>query len=366
MKKSLQCSCEFVREERRREAGRKKKRLVMVALLLAVILLGVACSSVHRTSPPRTRMVFAMDTVMTLCGYGSHADAAEEALEQALHDMDRAWSRTDPASTIYQLNHVSGEAVPVEGDVAAMLSSAQVWSRSTGGAFDLTVAPLSDLWGFPTRQFRIPEEAELTQTLAHVGMEHLHLAGGAVRLDLGTGIDLGGIAKGRGAEEAWRIFAEAGVRHGFANLGGDVMLLGGRPDGSPWRVAVQDPQNPEGSRGTLALREGFVLTSGDNQRYFMEDGVRYHHILDPKTGRPARTDLHSVTVVAPLEEGNGMMCDALSTALFVLGEREAVRYWQDHRDTFDMVLVTADGRTVVTPGLRDSFTPTGDAPAEFL
>ena len=366
MKKSLQCSCEFVREERRREAGRKKNRLVVVALLLAAILLALVWSSVRRDAPARTRMVFAMDTVMTLCGYGSHADAAEEALEQALHDMDRAWSRTDPASTIYQLNHVSGEAVPVEGDVAAMLSSAQVWSRSTGGAFDVTVAPLSDLWGFPNRQFRVPEEAELTRALAHVGMEHLHLASDTMRLDPGAEIDLGGIAKGRGVEEAWRIFQEAGVRHAFANLGGDVMLMGGRPDGSPWRVAVQDPRNPEGSVGTLSLREGFVLTSGDNQRYFVEDGVRYHHILNPKTGRPARTDLHSVTVVATLEEGNGMMCDALSTALFVMGEREAVRYWQDHRDVFNMVLVTADGRIVVTPGLRESFTPTGDAPAEFL
>ena len=355
MLKILQFPCDFLREEKKRETRRKAKQLMLLTVLVLSLLLLLACSYHGKKDAAHQRTVFAMDTVITLQTYGRGSDAAQSQLEQELHRMDNAWTRTRDTSRLSQLNRAQGTAVTPEEDIWAMLTAAQEYARMTNGAFDLTVAPLEDLWGFPTREFRIPKEAEIQEELEHVGMEHVHLEDGQVRLDPGTVVDLGGIAKGCAAEKAQQIFQEAGIVHGFANLGGDVMLMGGRPDHTPWRVSIQDPSDPSGSIGTLTIDSGYVLTSGDYQRYFIKDGQRYHHILDPNTGHPASSDLRSVTIVAGLGDENGRMSDALSTALFVMGEQASSDFWRAHSQLFEMILVTKDGRVVVSPGLQETF-----------
>ena len=142
-------------------------------------------------------------------------------------------------------------------------------------------------------------------------------------------------------------------------MGGNIRALGTRPDGDPWRVGVQDPAKPDDGNalvGILHLADAYAMTSGSYQRFFEENGTIYHHILDPDTGYPADSGLTSVTVVADGEEGNGTMCDALSTALFVMGEDKALDFWRSGVYDFDLVLVTADGRVVVTEGLAGRFT----------
>ena len=178
----------------------------------------------------------------------------------------------------------------------------------------------------------------------------------------GQAIDLGGIAKGYAADKIVKVLREHEVPRANINLGGNVLAYGDRPDGTPWRVGIQDPARvgeQNAFAGVLALTDSFAVTSGGYQRYFEQDGKTYHHIIDPATGYPADSGLTSVTVAAGLGEGDsGTMCDAYSTALFIMGEKKALDFWRTWEGTpFELVLVTEDGRVVVTEGLADRFTP---------
>ena len=184
-----------------------------------------------------------------------------------------------------------------------------------------------------------------------------------VSLSPGQSIDLGGLTKGYAADKIVDVLREHDVPRANINLGGNVLAYGDRPDGTPWRVGIQDPARvgeQNAFAGVLALTDSFAVTSGGYQRYFEQDGKTYHHIIDPSTGYPADSGLTSVTVVAGLGEGDGFsgtMCDAYSTALFIMGEEQALDFWRDRSAAaFELVLVTEDGRVVVTEGLADRFT----------
>ena len=148
---------------------------------------------------------------------------------------------------------------------------------------------------------------------------------------------------------------------GIVSLGGNVQALGCKPDGSKWRVAVQDPNDEGENFAVVEIADEAVITSGGYQRYFEENGQLYHHIIDPATGRPAESGLTSVTVVADGAAGNGTMCDALSTALFVMGEDRALELWRSGVYDFDLILVTEDGRLLATAGIADRFRPDDSA-----
>ena len=162
-------------------------------------------------------------------------------------------------------------------------------------------------------------------------------------------------------------FRANGVESGKISLGGNVFVLGTKPDGSDWRVGIKDPQNEEALAVILPLRDAYAITSGGYERYFEENGKTYHHIIDPSTGYPADSGLLSVTVVAAdngpdwAGAGNGAMCDAFSTALFVMGEEQALDFWRNGGYDFDLVLVTEDGRVVITAGLADRFEEVKDS-----
>ena len=187
----------------------------------------------------------------------------------------------------------------------------------------------------------------------------------AAALTPGTQIDLGGIAKGYASDRVAEILKENNIPRATISLGGNVLAWGDRPDGTPWRVGIQDPQNADRAdayAGMLKLENAFAVTSGGYQRFFEADGRTYHHIIDPATGYPADSGLTSVTVVADCDwdevdgrPGVGTMCDALSTALFVMGEEKALDFWRSGVYDFDLVLVTEDGRVVVTDGIANEF-----------
>ena len=165
-------------------------------------------------------------------------------------------------------------------------------------------------------------------------------------------IDLGGIAKGYTSARIRDIFKKNGIESGLVNLGGNVQALGTKTDGNNWRVAVQSPDDTEDYLGVLSIRDKAVITSGGYERYFEQDGVTYHHIIDPKTGYPAESGLSSVTIVSD----DGTLADGLSTALFIMGKDKAESFWRAHSDKFEAVLVTDDGTIYVTEGLKGSFT----------
>ena len=219
-----------------------------------------------------------------------------------------------------------------------------------------------DAWGFTGDQFRVPKQSELNELLKHVNSDEIQVQeepSYSVTLGEGQAIDLGGIAKGYTSDLVEQTFRANGIESGKISLGGNVFVLGTKPDGSDWRVGIKDPRNESGLAAILSLRDAYAITSGGYERYFEENGKTYHHIIDPSTGYPADSGLLSVTVVAAdngpdwAGAGNGAMCDAFSTALFAMGEEQALDFWRNGGYDFDLVLVTEDGRVVITAGLAD-------------
>ena len=308
-------------------------------------------SSTSQNSKKQTLSFFAMDTFMELTVYG---DAAQpEEARDIITELESLASATSPSSEIFQLNHRQTDRVSDE--TAALLSAALDLCGLTGGALDISIYPVVRAWGFTTREYHIPTEEELSALLENVDYTRVKLDGNGVTLPDGMEIDLGAVAKGYAGARAAAYLRRNGVTSALLSLGGNVQTVGAKPDGSPWRVAVQDPAS-SGYAGVVEVVDKAAVTSGGYQRFFVgEDGETYWHIMDPATGKPARNGLVSVTIVAD----DGAVCDALSTALFVMGPEKAVSFWKERRD-FDMVLITEDGELLVTPDL--SFTPEPSAP----
>ena len=330
------------------------------ALCLTAALLLTACGAAP--SPPETRShtFFALDTVVNLSGYGANTDAALQQAEQQIRTMEADWSRTLPDSQVSHLNQAHGQPVPADPELIRILTQAKQLAAATDGAFAITIAPIADLWGFAGDAFRVPTPDEIAQTLPRTHIEHLQIGPDTVQLTDGANIDLGGIAKGYALEQIRTIYEKQALPGGLANLGGDILAYGSRPDGSPWRIAIRDPDSGAGASpylGTLYTENAYVLTSGSYERFFEADGKRYHHILDPKTGCPADSDLVSVTVVTPLEAGAGTAADALATALFVMGRDGAEAFWRSGTLPFEMILVDDAAQVWYTDGLAETFLP---------
>jgi len=312
-----------------------------------------------------------MDTVMTLSASGSGAKAALKEAEEEIYALEALFSRTRPGSDVCAVNGRTGASAGVSADTEALLKAAEEYRAATGGAFDVTVAPVMDAWGFAGGEYRVPSDSEIADLLPLVDGGAVRTENGTVTLEDGQSVDFGGIAKGFASDRLEELFHRHGISSGMISLGGNVYVHGTKPDGSLWKVGVRDPEDPGSLLGVLQLRDAYAITSGGYQRYFEEDGVLYHHIIDPADGRPARSGLSSVTVTAPANgsggsaPGNGTMCDALSTALFVMGEERALAFWRESGLRFDMILVTEDGRILVTEGIADSFRDGGSGRYAF-
>ncbi len=316
----------------------RKPKISFLFLLLMLSLLCSCSSNAVYTD------FFAMDTAMRFTLYGKDGlEAKEEILR-----LESMLSRTEEESLVSALNR--GESVQ-DAELSELLRSCLRFAEVTGGAFDATIAPVVSAWGFTEDAYRVPDESELAQLLTHVGSENIALAGDTAALAEGCRIDLGGIAKGYASDRVAELWAEKGVEHGLAALGGNIYCRGTKADGSPWRVSVQDPFDSTAYVGILSLSDAFAVTSGGSERNFEEGGNIYHHIIDPATGYPADSGLSSVTVVSQV---SGTLCDALSTACYVLGEEASLALWRE-MGGFELVLVTDDGRVLITEGLEGSF-----------
>ena len=210
--------------------------------------------------------------------------------------------------------------------------------RDSDGYFDITVGPLSELWGFSTKTYRIPLPEEVKKALAFVGLEKIKEQRDRLSVQPGMKLDWGGIAKGWGVDLAARALREIGIARGFINCGGDLYCWGENPENKAWKIGIKHPRQ-QGYMGIISVSGLAVATSGDYQRYFESGGARYHHIFNPKTGYPAQGK-QSVTIVGP----ETVYCDALSTALFASLQPELIikRYPE-----YGAILVEADGNVVI-------------------
>ena len=343
--------------------GRALAALLGAALLLTLAACGptggeaggeTASPGAQSQEPqPETRTVLAMDTVMELKAYGDQASEGLARAEEEIVRLEGLFSATREDSEVWAINHAGGIPTLVSQETGELLElSAQLGER-TGGALDITVYPVVQAWGFTTGNYRVPEDGELEALLDKVDYTAVvyDRRAGTVTLPEGMELDLGSLGKGYAGTQAAKAMRQAGVTSALLNLGGNVQAIGNKPDGSPWRVAVKDPNQEEGYLGIVELTDQAAVTSGGYERYFEENGQRYWHIMDPATGRPADSGLLSVTVIG----ADGAQCDGLSTAFFVMGKEAALEYWRTWGG-FELVLVEESGTVTVTEGLSSSFT----------
>lgn len=330
------------------------KRLLSLFLAAVLLLSCVACGSreVEDIVPSSEVNVglFAMDTCLNLTAYDENAETALEQAQNRIRELEKLWSVTDEHSEIYAANHSGGEPVTVSADTAALVHYALTMAEHTVGALEPTLYPVLTAWGFTTDRFQIPEREELDRLLEAVDYTRVSQQDTALTVPDGMQLDLGAVGKGYAADEAAAVLRENGIASALLDFGGNILTIGIKPDGSPWRIGVRDPDS-EGNLGVLELAGQGVSVSGGYEKYFVgEDGQRYWHILDPATGAPARSGLVQTAVVSD----ESKRCDALSTALFVMGLDGAIQYWRDHRD-FEMILLAEDRTIYVTDGLADAF-----------
>ena len=389
-------------------------RMIVSCILIAALISG--CENKAGQEKPVSTSFFAMDTIMEISLYGdkelltlaeSRIKEIESALsattgEVAKFNSKNAKGRLENRGNYDDVNPLDFK-ITLSSDVASVLESALFLTDFTGGLFDITIYPLMQLYGFGTDSPNVPDDATIAEYLKLVGKDRIlftrnfdgtgfmfFIPDRNVKEDStlpGIGIDLGGIAKGFTGDRIIDMLSLEGVTSALLNLGGNVQVLGSKPDGSLWRIGVANPDDTSSQIGYIDVRNCAVVTSGSYQRYFIQDGVKYHHILDPRTGKPANSGLKSVTVIGT----SGAKCDALSTAFFVAGVEksmeiyrsnsyhdvmligddqnagqeqevsEALKYFEHNLlgGGFEIIFVLDDGSVKVTKGLKDIFVPIG-------
>ena len=358
------------------------RRVLTASLILGLLLTGCGTDGAGiadvlggSDKTMHTSTIFAMDTVMELEVYG-HEDALPGA-EELIRELEKKLSVTDEKSEIYALN--LSNSAQISEDTAELMEGALDICERTSGALDITIYPVLKAWGFTTGEYRVPNDAEIEELLGGVdyrnvvlgsaidekdGAEDAHLevtpsndtfpegTPSVATIPQGTQVDLGSVAKGYTGSKVIDYFKEQGVKSALINLGGNVQCLGSKPNGDKWNVAIKSPfeDSTSGVLGIIQTSDKAIITSGGYERYFEEDGEVYWHILDPKTGKPAKNGLVSVTVIGD----DGLKCDGFSTALFVEGLDNAINTYRSS-DDFEAVFVTEERKVYVTEGIADSF-----------
>lgn len=297
-----------------------------------------------------------MNTIVTQTTYDPAPDAKEK-LKQVFDELTAFEDKISmhlPHSEISRLNAAAGEkAVPLSDDVYTLLKRSKALCMEADGRFDITVGPLVKAWGITSDSPRIPDKKEIQTLTSLIDIRKLSLDDSQKTARLtahGMKVDLGGIAKGYACDLVREKYRTLGLNDALISLGGTIYSFGKKPDGSDYTVGIRDPRGTDSALlGTLTAPEKVISTTGDYERYFERDGKRYHHILDPRTGYPADTDLISVTVVTQ----EGALADFLSTTLFMAG-RDAI-LTQLNRAEFDLIAVDRDKKVYLSEGIKQSF-----------
>ena len=300
--------------------------------------------------------IFSLNTVINITVYGD--EEAEKVLQRAInriYEIENRMSATISKSDVSLINQNAGQKpVKVHDDTFFVIQKALEYGELTNGAFDISIYPLVKLWDIKSQNKNIPAKEEINDALDLVDYKKIKLNFDEKTVFLekeGMSIDLGGIAKGYAVDEVRKTLEEGGIKYALIYMGGDIAVIGNKPEGGLWRIGIEDPRyQNEGSR-YFAVIEGAdlsVVTSGDYQRYIEIDGKRYHHIFNPYTGYPAEANVMSTTVVGK----SSIDADALATAIFVLGVDEGLKIMEKTNE-FDGIIVTKDKYVYITKGLKD-------------
>ncbi len=325
-------------------------RALCIILCTVFIMPFAACQREER----QEKNFFFMNTPITVTLYTDKKSAERIFGEcrQILSEYDALWSRTVAESDIGRFNSTEN-ALELDSRTATLIAQAIDVSQKTGGAFDITVAPIVNLWQTSEEKGTLPTSDEMQSLLALVGTQNIALSGNTLaKSKKDVQIDLGGIGKGAAISTLIAHLETCNIRGGLVSFGSNVAVFGTKPDGRPYRIALKNPKKESGYAGVLNLQAGQILSvSGDYERYYTIGNEKYHHIIDPQTGYPAASGLCSVAVIC----SDGALADALSTALFVMGEENARTFYESKIYDFEAIFIDQNGNVTATAGLADRF-----------
>lgn len=341
----------------------KRKVLTAAGICIGILILTEG-SRYFVQNQKCQKQLFAMDTYMEFTAYGKNSEKAVDAAIEEVQKLDAMLSAENSKSEVYALNEQGN--LQATDDLAELILRGKEIYQETDGLFDDTIYPVMKLWGFPTGNYHVPTAAEVQKKLALVDGNKVEIQTRDsdekgrdskektkfVTLGADQQIDFGGIAKGYTGQKLAELFQEYGVSSALVSLGGNIQAIGTKPDGSSWKVGIRDPKGGQQDYiGVLSVENQAVVTSGGYERYFEEDGKTYIHIINPRTGYPADGDLLSVTIVSR----DGTLADGMSTALYIMGYENACQFWRQHREEFNVILVTDDGKIHISENLKENF-----------
>ncbi|AKG33741.1 FAD:protein FMN transferase [Paenibacillus durus] len=343
------------------------------ALLLATLIIIIAAAAgvwlfmgnkgddqSNTAQTPETKSLsqqfYIYDTVVSIKIFGDKVSQKNmDDIQQLLERMDIEFSRTKEGGEIYNVNLQAGKnAVAVSDETLDAIKQSIKYAEEMNGLFDPTIGPLVDLWNIGNGGEKVPQQAEIDKAKSLTNYKDIIIDEQAKTVKLakeGMVLDLGGIGKGYAADRIADYLKSQGLDSAMINLGGSSIIgLGTKPSGAQWNIGLQDPDKSRGTQlGTIKISNEVIDASGVYERFFIQDGVRYHHILDPRTGYPSQNGLKSVTIMSP----NATDADALSTGVFLMGYEEGLKYLESLPEKVEAFFITDDNKIYATPGIRE-------------
>lgn len=331
--------------------NRKKIPGLLMFVLLALIL--VSCNRAPKE--PVSKSKFLLNTMVTITLYDQKKEALIDEAFRICEEYENLLSRTITTSTISKMNQRSAaeQSFSLTPELEELFSKALNYSALSDGAFDITIEPVSSLWDFTGSAPSVPAKDQIESLLPTINYHNIDLANGQITfLSPDTKVDLGGIAKGFIADKIKAYLLDQGVKSAIINLGGNVLCIGSKPDGTPFKIGVQMPfEDRNETAAVMNIRDLSVVSSGIYERHFIVNGVNYHHILDPDTGYPYDNNLLSVTIISP----HSIDGDGLSTTCFGLGLEKGIELIDSLPDIY-AVFITDDGVLHYSEGAKDLIT----------
>ena len=319
------------------------KKHLFYCFYILIILFLTGCSTKSQEAISKTGIYF--DTVIQIDIYDSNNTKLLDRCFEHCETFEQTISRTIETSEIYQINHAKGAPVEVSDVTLELLQKGIEYGDLTNGKFDITIAPLMELWDFKNNTGDVPEDKDIPKALSHVNYKNIIIEGTRVTLtDPYAAIDLGGIAKGYMADFLKEYLVSEGVKSALINLGGNILTIGSKPNGTPFNLGIQKPFDEQGTTITsVKTIDTSVVSSGVYERYFEADNKLYHHILDTTTGYPCDNELLGVTILSE----DSVDGDVLSTSCFVLGLDDGVKLIKS-LDGVEAIFITEDNKLIDT------------------